>query len=150
MTKLPVNEALLPHASVAVKTTGRLSVAAQAATNSPSSWLHTGALQASAAEAPAWLSNQAWYSAKLPAHAFHCRVHGTFNDRRSGVDNLNGLGLWARAVAAVVRRGERAGDGVFIIAIAGNGVGDFGDGHDAAVSLTSGISKGCSASHSAV
>ena len=34
--------------------------------------------------------------------AFHRRVHGTLDDRGSGVDDLNGLGLWARAVAAVV------------------------------------------------
>ena len=64
--------------------------------------------------------------------AFHRRVHANFDDRGSGVDDLNGLGLWARAVAAVVRSGERAGDGVLVLAVAGNGVRDFGDRRDAA------------------
>ena len=64
--------------------------------------------------------------------AFHRRVHGTLDDRCSGVDDLNGLGLWARAVPAVVRSGERAGHSVFIRAIAGDGVGDFCDRHNAA------------------
>ena len=64
--------------------------------------------------------------------AFHGRICCTVNDRGGGVDDLNGLGLWTRAVAAVVHRCEGAGHRVFVLARTGNGVGDFGDGHDAA------------------